>query len=72
MKLNKGDPGYAEPVGLTKERGEKAKNHIYKEIIDLVRNCIVFDLILWKYSLSVVIASLTISKLCRFLVIIHD
>ena len=37
VKLKKGDEGYAQPVGLTKERGDKAKNHIYKEIIDLVR-----------------------------------
>ena len=41
VKLKKGDEGYAQPVGLTKQRGEKAKNHIYKEIIDLVRHCIV-------------------------------
>ena len=33
------------PVGLTKERGEKAKAHIYREIIDLVRwvhRCILY------------------------------
>ena len=30
VKIKKGDPGYAQPVGLTKQRGEKAKKHIYE------------------------------------------
>merc|ERR1712046_407121 len=35
-RIKPGEEGYAKPVGLTKERGEKAKAHIYREIIDLV------------------------------------
>ena len=38
VKIKPGEKGYAEPLGLTKERGDKAKKHIYREIIDLVRN----------------------------------
>ena len=30
VKIKKGDPGYAQPVGLTKQRGDKAKKHIYE------------------------------------------
>jgi len=36
VKIKPGEKGYAEPLGLTKERGDKAKKHIYREIIDLV------------------------------------
>ena len=28
--MKKGDEGYGEPVGLTKERGAKAQHHIYQ------------------------------------------
>ncbi|CAG5078925.1 Oidioi.mRNA.OKI2018_I69.PAR.g9123.t1.cds [Oikopleura dioica] len=36
VHIKKGEAGYGEPVGLTKQRGEKAKNHVYKEIICLL------------------------------------
>lgn len=32
VKIKKGDPGYGEPIGLTKQRGNKAKKHIHQVI----------------------------------------
>ena len=45
VKIKPGEEGYAQPLGLTKERGEKAKKHVYREIIDLVRQVVVWNVV---------------------------